>query len=61
MPATMKSLLLVCLLVASGASTAQAYPAKSVRIVNPYVPGGSTDLVLRVPPANLHETGHHSR
>ena len=56
MPATMKSLLLICLLIASGAGMAQAYPVKSVRIINPYVPGGSTDLVLRTLATKLTES-----
>jgi tripartite-type tricarboxylate transporter receptor subunit TctC len=42
-----------CLALASLAATVDAtaqtspYPAKPVRIINPYSPGGSTDAVLR--------------
>lgn len=50
-----KILLLVWLFSFSGALMAQAYPARAVRIVNPYVPGGSTDLVLRTLAAKLTE------
>lgn len=32
---------------------AQTYPARAVRIINPYVPGGSTDMVLRTLAAKL--------
>jgi len=50
-----RALLLACLLAAAGGSSAQTYPAKAIRIVNPYVPGGSTDLVLRTIAGKLTE------
>lgn len=42
----MKKLLLV-LLLAAGTAQAQSYPAKPVRFIVPYPPGGSTDLAAR--------------
>jgi len=41
---------LVCaavMLATTGAATAQAYPAKTIRIIVPYAPGGGTDTVTR--------------
>lgn len=42
-------------LLASSAAQAQAYPTKPIRIIVPYVPGGSTDLNARVVGAKLSE------
>ena len=43
---------LACLLSASficaGPVCAQAYPTKTIRMIVPYAPGGSTDVVMRI-------------
>src|SRR6185436_8400330 len=43
--AVMVSLFLIC---AAPPATAQTWPAKSMRIVVPYSPGGCTDIVARI-------------
>jgi len=40
----------------AGMATAQTYPAKSIRIVVPFPPGGGTDLVARTVAQKMHET-----
>ena len=44
------------LTLAAGISYAQNYPAKSIRIVVPWPPGGGTDLVARTVAQKMHET-----
>jgi tripartite-type tricarboxylate transporter receptor subunit TctC len=43
----MKSLLAVLLAVVSGLASAQSYPVKPVRLIIPFPPGGSNDVVGR--------------
>ncbi len=40
----------------AGITAAQTYPAKSIRIVVPWPPGGGTDLVARTVAQKMHET-----
>ncbi|MGH8702536.1 MAG: Bug family tripartite tricarboxylate transporter substrate binding protein [Burkholderiales bacterium] len=40
----------------SGAVPGQAYPAKSIRVVVPYAPGGATDLTARLVGQKMQET-----
>lgn len=41
--------------VFAGAATAQSYPTKTIRIIVPYAPGGSTDVVFRILAPRLTE------
>ena len=52
---SLKSLALCALLAFSAAVSAQAYPNKTVRIVVPYPPGGTVDVVARVLAQRLTE------
>jgi tripartite-type tricarboxylate transporter receptor subunit TctC len=49
------ALLAAVCLAGSGVSAAQDYPTRPIRLVNPYAPGGSTDLVVRTIGQKLNE------
>src|SRR5258708_7095715 len=40
--------LLSALFISAGPVYAQTYPAKPIRVIVPYAPGGSTDVVMRI-------------
>lgn len=44
----LRRLALACLVACSGSALAQAWPAKPVRLVSPYAPGGTNDLTGRI-------------
>ena len=44
----LRGLALACLVACSGSALAQAWPAKPVRLVSPYAPGGTNDLTGRI-------------
>ena len=44
---TLRSVLGIALALASGAALAQAWPAKPIRMIVPYTPGGFTDTMAR--------------
>jgi tripartite-type tricarboxylate transporter receptor subunit TctC len=47
---------LLAFLIVSGAAFAQTYPSKPIRLVSPFPPGGSVDVVGRLLAAKLSET-----
>ena len=47
---------LVALLASAGVALAQPYPVKPIRVIVPYAPGGSTDVVLRLLAPRMSET-----
>ena len=51
----MKRLLAAILLLAAGAAMAQAWPSKPIKIVVPYPPGGTSDILARAISPGLQE------
>lgn len=50
-----KAVCFVLAAVAAGAAGAQAYPAKPIRVIVAYPPGGSTDIIARIIGQKLNE------
>lgn len=46
-------LLAVALIVCSGFASAQEYPARAIRVINPFAPGGSSDIYARIVASGL--------
>ena len=53
---TYARLIVVALALVAGVAVAQNYPAKPIRIVIPFPPGGGTDVVARTIAQKMHET-----
>ena len=52
----LRLIIAVALALGAGIAAAQSYPAKPIRIVVPYPPGGGTDVVARTLAQKMHET-----
>ena len=53
---TLCALLAIAALQAAGVASAQQYPAKPIRLIAGYAPGGSTDTIARILAQRLSET-----
>src|SRR5262245_13357806 len=58
MKAAISTVLVLCAvqLAAPGVATAQTYPAKPIRIIVPYPPGGTSDILTRMVGQKLTES-----
>ena len=55
-----KALCFALVAVAAGAASAQVYPAKPIRVIVAYPPGGSTDIIARIIGQKLTERLGHT-
>ena len=55
MPRAARTVTAIAMLCAGGVAAAQDYPAKPIRVVVPYVPGGNTDILARLIGQRLNE------
>jgi tripartite-type tricarboxylate transporter receptor subunit TctC len=53
---TVKSLLAVAALACGAAASAQPYPAKPIRVISPWAPGGPAEALARVVTVKMSET-----
>ena len=51
---SLRTILFFLLAVSAAGALAQAYPAKPIRFVVPWAPGGSTDVLARIIPQKLN-------